>query len=46
MPGRSWLAGESCGDGEPEGRDRPLEKGVGGGLIVEHGVSGFGTEPQ
>ena len=30
MPGRSWLAGESCGDGEPEGRDRPLEKGVGG----------------
>ena len=30
MPGRSWRAGESCGDGEPEGRDRPLEKGVGG----------------
>ena len=30
MPGRSWLAGESCGDGEPEGRDCPLEKGVGG----------------
>ena len=30
MLGRSWLAGESCGDGEPEGRDRPLEKGVGG----------------
>ena len=27
MPGRSWLAGESCGDGEPEGRGRPLEKG-------------------
>ena len=30
MPGRGWRAGESCGDGEPEGRDRPLEKGVGG----------------
>ena len=30
MPGRSWRAGESCGDGEPVGRDRPLEKGVGG----------------
>ena len=30
MPGRSWRVGESCGDGEPEGRDRPLEKGVGG----------------
>ena len=30
MPGRSWRAGEFCGDGEPEGRDRPLEKGDGG----------------
>ena len=30
MPGRSWLAGESCGDGKPAGPDRPLEKGVGG----------------
>ena len=30
MPGRSWRAGEPCGDGKPEGRDRPLEKGVGG----------------
>ena len=30
MPGRSWRAGEPCGDGEPEGRDRPLEKGGGG----------------
>ena len=32
MPGRSWRAGEPCGDGKPEGRDRPLEKGVQGGL--------------
>ena len=30
MPGRSWRAGEPCGDGKPVGRDRPLEKGVGG----------------
>ena len=30
MPGRSWRAGESCGDGESEGRDRPLERGAGG----------------
>ncbi len=46
MPGRSWRAGESCGDGEPEGRDRPLEKGGAGELIVERGASGFGTESQ
>ena len=32
MPGRSWRAGEPCGDGKPVGRDRPLEKGVQGGL--------------
>ena len=30
MPGRSWRAGKPCGDGKPEGPDRPLEKGVGG----------------
>ena len=30
MPGRSWRTGEPCGDGKPVGRDRPLEKGVGG----------------
>ena len=30
MPGRSWRAGEPCGDGKPVGRDRPLEKGAGG----------------
>ena len=30
MPGRSWRAGELCGDGKPVGRDRPLEKGGGG----------------
>ena len=30
MPGRSWRAGQPCGDGKPVGRDRPLEKGVGG----------------
>ena len=30
MPGRSWRAGEPCGDGKPVGPDRPLEKGVGG----------------
>lgn len=30
MPGRSWRAGEPCGDGKPVGRDRPLEKGDGG----------------
>ena len=30
MPGRSWRAGEPCGDGKPAGRDRPLEKGGGG----------------
>lgn len=30
MPGRSWRAGEPCGDGKPVGRDRSLEKGVGG----------------
>ena len=35
MPGRSWRAGELCGDGKPVGRDRPLEKGVGG--IETHG---------
>ena len=35
MPGRSWRAGEPCGDGKPVGRDRPLEKGVGG--IETHG---------
>ncbi len=45
MPGRSWRAGESCGDGEPEGRDRPLKR-ESGGLIVEHGASVFGTVPM
>ena len=30
MPGRSWRAGEPCGDGKPAGPDRPLEKGGGG----------------
>ena len=45
MPGRSWRAGVSCGDGEPEGRDRPLKRGS-GELIVERGASGFGTESQ
>ena len=30
MPGRSWRAGQPCGDGNPVGPDRPLEKGVGG----------------
>ena len=27
MPGRSWRARKPCGDGKPEGPDRPLEKG-------------------
>ena len=30
MPGRSWRAVQPCGDGKPEGPDRPHEKGVGG----------------
>ena len=30
MPGRSWQAGKTSGDGKPAGPDRPLEKGVGG----------------
>ena len=30
MPGRSWRAGQPCGDGKPGGPDRPLEKGIGG----------------
>ena len=38
MPGRSWRAGEPCGDGKPVGRDRPLEKVVGG--IETHGGIG------
>ena len=35
MPGRSWRAGQPCGDGKPEGPDRPLEKGV-GGIEIDH----------
>ena len=30
MPGRSWRAGKTSGDGKPAGPDRPLEKGDGG----------------
>ena len=30
MSGRSWQAGQLCGDGKPVGPDRPLERGLGG----------------
>ena len=39
MPGRSWRAVEACGDGEPVGPDRPLEKGV-GGIETGHQIPG------
>ena len=40
MPGRSWQAGKASGDGKPVGPDRPLEKGVGGGIKQEACPSG------
>ena len=43
MPGRSWRAGQPCGDGKPVGPDRPLEKGVRGiyqGIIRCRAVAG------
>ena len=30
MPGRSWQAGQPCGDGKPAGPDVPLENGISG----------------
>ena len=41
--GEQW---QPCGDGKPAGPDRPLERGMGGGLKRARGASGFGTESQ
>ena len=30
MPGRSWRAGQTCGDGKSAGPDVPLENGISG----------------
>ena len=30
MPGRSWRAGQLCGDGKPEDPDVPPENGISG----------------